>query len=226
MPEEPTPKELGVPQRATLLILMVKNAPVPLADLNKIGISLKLNQRKDLEARKLIEVNDKPWRPNSKRTVLVLTLTEDGWGEVKKEFTKQPPPGSGSFGGSLYLLLNFLQEFFDRSSLSAPEFFAAAQPAVEDEAAPPAAATDLADSIRAAYAKLAPRSGDYVMLDEIREAIPGAAKAGVDSALRDLDRAADVHLIPESNQKLLTASQRAAAVSIGNQDMHLITIGS
>jgi hypothetical protein len=44
--------------------------------------------------------------------------------------------------------------------------------------------------------------------------------------LIQLSRAPDVDIVPESNQKVLTPDERAAAVSIGNQDMHLISIGS
>ena len=39
-----------------------------------------------------------------------------------------------------------------------------------------------------------------------------------------LRRAADVSLIPEENQKTLTDEERAAAVVVGNQQNHLLSI--
>ncbi len=41
-----------------------------------------------------------------------------------------------------------------------------------------------------------------------------------------MNRLPDVNLIPESNQKALEARDREAAVSIGNQDKHLLSIGT
>ncbi len=43
-------------------------------------------------------------------------------------------------------------------------------------------------------------------------------------ALHALYRTPEVSLIPEENQKVLTAADRAAAVVIGDQNKHLIAI--
>ena len=48
----------------------------------------------------------------------------------------------------------------------------------------------------------------------------------LDDALARLRRAADVSLIPEENQKTLTDEERAAAVVVGNQQNHLLSIES
>ena len=74
---------------------------------------------------------------------------------------------------------------------------------------------------------MTPKPGAYVMLADLRAALSGTHGVDdVNAALRRLDKAPDVHLVPESNQKVLTPVQRAAAVRIGNQDMHLLAIRS
>jgi hypothetical protein len=80
--------------------------------------------------------------------------------------------------------------------------------------------------IRKAYGEIAPRAGALVMLTQLRDALGCPDRGQVDAALIQLSRAPDVRIVPESNQKALTEEQRAAAVSIGNQDRHLILIGS
>jgi hypothetical protein len=210
MSDEAKPKDLSIAQRSVLLTLMIKNAPVSNQFFRNNGTNLDETKRGDLEKRGWITIARGP---------LVYTLTEKGWSEVKKEIQAETPPRAGAMGGTLYMLLNFLHGYFERNDLSAPEFFGSG-------AAPRAVQTDLETRIRKTYAEMAPRSGDYVMLDDLRRALSGATKTSVDQALRELDRAPDIHLAPESNQKVLTASQRAAAIRIGRQDMHLIAIGS
>lgn len=48
----------------------------------------------------------------------------------------------------------------------------------------------------------------------------------VDDALQRLNRTPDVNLVPESNQKMLTGPERSAAVILGNQDKHAISISN
>lgn len=91
------------------------------------------------------------------------------------------------------------------------------------------------DRIRAAYrrviAQQGKRPGDWVMLTDLRPDV-GGHRPHVDAALVRMGRGDyrgprgynDVSIVPESNQKTLTAYDRAAAVRIGNQDNHLIAI--
>ncbi|GIF06831.1 hypothetical protein [Actinoplanes siamensis] len=209
MPE----KELTAAQLATILALMAMGGTSPrafLADTKKVG--LEKGKRDDLVNRKLITVTGKP---------MVLELTDDGWGRAKQELGKEAPPRSGALGGAFYLHLEALRGFLERNDLSAAEFYA---PGIVSR---PAETTkiDIEGQIRAVYHDIAARRGDYVMLEDLRGALPGGTASGqVDAALLRLDKAPDVHLVPESNQKILTPGQRAAAIRIGNQDMHLLAI--
>ncbi|MFC3737732.1 hypothetical protein [Paractinoplanes deccanensis] len=213
-------KELTVAQRMTLLALMIKAGTLPRTFLaNTVKISLDKTKRTELVAQKLITVTESP---------IILELTEEGWGRAIQEFEKGVPQRGGALGGTLYLLLGFLRAHFERNDLSAAEFFAS----ISSQQSPgfastpePADDSDIEAEIRRAYDGAAPRPGAYVMLEDLRKALPSGFGAGaVDDALLRLDRAPDVHLIPESNQKVLTRGQRDAAIRIGNQDMHLLAI--
>ena len=93
-------------------------------------------------------------------------------------------------------------------------------------AAPPSD-QDIEARIRAAYHKLAREPRAWVSLTRLRPLLgDDVTKAQVDKVLRRMNRMPDVRIIPESNQKVLTKEDRAAAVIIGNQAKHLILIGA
>jgi hypothetical protein len=79
--------------------------------------------------------------------------------------------------------------------------------------------------VRNAYAALAAEPGAWVALARLRPFFGDVPRADLDEALRRLNRAADVNIVPESNQKILTAVDIAAAIEIGGQDKHLLAIG-
>jgi hypothetical protein len=96
-----------------------------------------------------------------------------------------------------------------------------APPPMSPEQRVEAAKTDIRDAV----GQLTRERGDYVMLADVRDALDETYdRDEVDRALRALAREPDVHIIPESNQKVLRPRERAAAVNIGNQDKHLISI--
>lgn len=81
------------------------------------------------------------------------------------------------------------------------------------------------DGIRSAVASLAAQPGDYVSLEDVRARLGSQyTRAEVDQALDDMFLKPGVALTPESNQKTLTPGRRSAAVNIGAQDQHLISI--
>jgi hypothetical protein len=216
-------KDLTVAQRTTLLTLMIKASPLARSFLvDTVKISLDKAKRDDLRDRKLITVTEGP---------LMLDLTEKGWAraieELSVELPDGLPPRAGALGGTLYLLLGFLGKYLEQNDLSAAEFFAVGTPPRTMTAAPERAVpteAEVESEIRKAYDELASSPGEYVMLDDLRRCLPGIAGEQVDAALRRLDGEPDIHLVPESNQKVLTAGQRAAALRIGNQNMHLLAI--
>jgi hypothetical protein len=201
-------KDLVNTQRLTLLALMVKATPLTrsfLVDTAKIGLSK--SERNDLVNRKFISVLEKP---------ITLELTEDGWARAIKELDSDAPLGVGALNGMLRLLLDFLRDHLARNDLSAAELFAAHLP--------PRMELDVSAAIRKTYAEIAPTPGAYVMLEDLRSGLPDVSSEEFDAALRQMDTEPDVHLVPESNQKVLTPGQRSAAFRIGGQQMHQLSI--
>ena len=79
--------------------------------------------------------------------------------------------------------------------------------------------------IRNAYAELAVEAGGWVGLARLRPFFGDVPTEDLDEALRQLSRADGVNIVPESNQKTLSAKDVAAAVRIGGQAKHLLAIG-
>ena len=94
-------------------------------------------------------------------------------------------------------------------------------PPTEQLAPAPAPAVD---RLRDVVATLTAKHGDYLMISDVRAALSDLSRDDVDAALRDLLRDPNVHIVPESNQKVLTAEERAGAIEVGNQTRHLIRI--
>ncbi|MEU4661125.1 hypothetical protein ACWEOR_03950 [Micromonospora chalcea] len=219
MPE----KELTLVDRCILVTLMVKAAPLPQTYFTNVaGIGLKADHRRRLESLDLIEVTEKP---------ITLALTDKGWDRATEELGAEPPKGAGTAGGTLYVALDFLRRLIDHSGTRADDLFrmqinrdeVVAPPPVASSASPAADAVAL---IRQAYHELAAKPGDYVMLADLRDALSDLPRPEFDAALVTLNRERGVHLVPESNQKVLKPQERAAAVTIGNQDKHLVAISS
>ena len=83
--------------------------------------------------------------------------------------------------------------------------------------------------VRAAYDALAPAPGAFVGLRELRDelgpaCLTGAARARVDAALKDMYGQQRINLVPRSNQSALTGADREAAIRLGGEHKHLISI--
>ena len=78
--------------------------------------------------------------------------------------------------------------------------------------------------IRAAYQELSTKPQDWVRLAKLRPKLNGAGKDEVDQTLLAMTRSGLVHLAPDSNRKVLTDADHAAAVRIGKESKHLIAI--
>ena len=85
------------------------------------------------------------------------------------------------------------------------------------------------NKVRAAYRAVHARNPDtkWVMLSDLRKELGnGASREEVDAALKRLAISRDsgsADVVPESNQKALTAADRAGAVHFGGQDKHAIS---
>ncbi|CCH28388.1 hypothetical protein ABZ816_28800 [Actinosynnema sp. NPDC047251] len=78
--------------------------------------------------------------------------------------------------------------------------------------------------IRTAYLALSVKSQDWVRLAKLRPQLNGAERDEVDAALLAMVQTGTVHLAPDSNRKVLTEADHAAAIRIAGEDNHLVAI--
>lgn len=116
---------------------------------------------------------------------------------------------------AMYLLLAGVDQYLHRANLGLTDVFAQR---IELTSA------EIEKRIEAAYRKLAGSSQDLVGLAELRAMLGGAATEDVDAVLKDMSKAGRVSLFPESNRKVLTSADHEAAIRIGGEDNHLISI--
>ena len=144
---------------------------------------------------------------------MVLELTDRGWATCAAIIGAEVPPQSKGQGRALYTVLRALRRHFDRENLAPADVFVELDDTVDVEA-----------EVRAAYVRLASRAGGWVDLVRLRAELPDVSKHELDEALTRMYRIPGVSLVPEENQKTLTAEDRAAAIEIGDQAKHLIAI--
>lgn len=165
---------------------------------------LKLNELKLIESRKV-------------GRAFVHLLTDQGWARMAEKIRSGIPVPSGAAGAMNRALLSWLRGFLARTGQRPGDIFLKSDPVVAE-------AEDVTTRIRAAYAELAAEPGASVSLARLRPLLGEFTRAEVDGALKGMIHLPGVSVMPEHNQKTLTPAGRMAAVTIGDQDMHLISI--
>ncbi|WP_436762552.1 hypothetical protein [Streptosporangium sp. V21-05] len=223
-------KALSLPEITALLVLMVEGREISNVELQeRHGLTLTGEPRQNLNDLKLVESR------KGKRGAFFHVLTDDGWACLTDELRAGVviPQRSGSAGSALRAVLSGLQGFMERTDRSLADVFAentdpAPAASSEDPATPaPSSATpapDVEERIRAAYRELAAKPGAWVSLTKLRPLLGEVARATVDEALVRMNRMPDVNIVPEDNQKMLSREDRDAAVTIGEQEKHLLWI--
>ena len=204
----------GIRERAVLIALAALGGERSNAELNTVyKLDLLRPFRERLNADGLIE-------SRKENRSFTHALTDKGWKHVEAEMGRDVPPRSGSAAGALYALLAGLKPVAARAGgLKALLAGAPAKPTP-----PPEPVGDLRDQIRAAYRALAKRPQDWVMLRDLRPRLGITVKSEVDSTLKRmlLDQEIDLTLIED--RASITAADKAAAVSIGANEMHLLRL--
>ena len=210
------PEHLTGTHQAVLLVLMAEARPVRNSELATLGPELKKQDRDWLVDRGLIEVD------TSKRP-MTLARPDRGGATCAAIIGADTPERASGQGKALYTVLRALRRHFDRAQLApADVFFPLDDLAASD--GHDVLAHQLEEQVRAAYVRLAARAGGWVDLVRLRSELPDVSRADLDAALTRMYRVPGVSLVPEENQKTLTAADHAAAVSIGDQAKHLIAI--
>ncbi|THJ48293.1 hypothetical protein [Candidatus Frankia alpina] len=244
---------LTIRQAAILLALLAQNQPISNNELrNRFGFTLVGDDRRHLNDLGLVGSEKIPGHGN----VLFHELTDAGWNRASREltpsaeFTRLSVP-AGVFFAFAEGVARFLEReqrtigevlgayagLPDRRCAGSPETDLAGtgQPVAASAPKEPTASTEadrienpasLETAIRAAYASLATDARDWVRLADVRPLLGSVDRRQVDRVLRQMARQPDVRVVPDEDQKSLTAADRAAAVRIGEHDNHLLLIGS
>jgi hypothetical protein len=204
-----TPADLTGSERAVLLVLMAESRPVPNPELLALGPKLDRPGRDKLNQLGLIESQRSGGR-------FVHELTDRGWHLCRDITSAGPPPRSTGPAKTLYTVVGALDRYLRRADLSLADMFGS------HGAEPTPAPTE--NRIRHAYANLTTRPGGWVSLTRLRTELADTPRAELDAALQTLNRTPGVSLIPQENQKVLTAADRDAAIVIGDHAKHLLAI--
>ncbi|MFC3451395.1 hypothetical protein [Amycolatopsis speibonae] len=204
-------RKLNAKQRAVMLVLMAEGRELSNTEMDELyGLRLTGQDREQLDDQDLVTSG------RSGNGPFVLGLTDSGWGWCADELTAGRPNASRqeSLGKALYAVLAGLGRYLEDVERGLADVFSC----VPDES--------VEDRIRAIYRKLAERPGDYVSLTDLRQELNGVSRAETDKALLNLNQEEGVTLAPEEDQKLLAEHDRAAALHLGTQDIHLLAIES
>jgi hypothetical protein len=212
------PDELTGTEQAVLLVLMAESRPVRNPELAELGPKLDKQSRDRLLAKRLIEVT-------AEKPAMVFELTDAGWATCAAIIGTDTPERPSGQGKALYTVLHALRRYLDRDDLKpADVFFALDDNALAGE--PDVLGDQVEEKVRAAYVRLAARAGGWVDLVRLRNELSDVSRHDLDAALTRMYRIPGVSLVPEDNQKTLTAEDHVAAISIGGQPKHSIAIES
>lgn len=207
---------LSFTEITVLMVLAVEGEEIANPDLEKrYGVVLKKESREKLNDLKLIE-------SRKQGRSLVHTLRGESWEVLPLAVKSGIPTRRGAEGAMVLALLSLIRGILARTGKKFPELFLS-----EDTPVAPVEVEvegDITTRIRAAYAKLADKPGDWINLVRLRPLLGDATREEVDIALKGMARLSEVSIVPESNRKTLTPEARTAAVIIGEQEKHLIAI--
>ncbi len=207
--------DLTPSEGAILMVLMVEAREVLNTELiTQYGLDVRKPQRD-----KLARLHYVSSRRAGRTTALLLE--DKGWVRMQSDFYFKAR-GATALGAALTALHADLRgRLLERSgAANLTELFAQTE-----LRAPKASATDLRPRIVSAYDALAHEPGAWVNLSRLRPFFADLARADLDEALRELSLQDGVNIVPESNQRTLTAADHEAALRLGGQEKHLLAIG-
>ena len=200
----------GIPERAVMIALMALNKETLNSELKRrYGLDVRKAAREKLNRAGLVQSRSRGGKG------FAHELTDAGWAWAVAELDEQVPSRAGSAGGALYALLNCLKVALDAREMVLQELFASAAPRP---------AGSLRDRIRQAYRHLSSRPWDWVELRDLRAQLGDWPRGEVDGELIGMFRAKEVNLTLHEDRGRLTQADRDAALRLGVDDMHLISM--
>lgn len=204
------PVALGTPARQALVALILHVTEASNPDLRKLyRLTIEKPARDQLTGEKLIT-----WKKGL-RGAIFHELTDAGWARGREELTLAPPKGVGAAWHLLYSTFRRLDGLMIKNGYQLADVFDTTDPGP----------FSVQERILQAYAEVAGEPGALVSLALLRDQLPKIPRATVDESLLELDRQRAIQLEPDPNRKALSDRAKAAAIPLGGEDMHLITIG-
>jgi hypothetical protein len=209
--------ELSAPGRQALiaLLLIAEDATNPML-IERFRLEIKKTERDALVGAKLITIPGKVGNANVHR------LTKEGRDSGRRELAKSAPGGTGYGVHLLYAVANILDRVMEQYGLDLDKVLHG------DTQAPTPVTTspqDVEGQILTAYSDLAKRHGDLVSLVRLRSRLAAVDRAALDQTLKTMDRSRLIQLEPDPNRKALPPEAHEAAIRIGGEDKHFITVG-
>ena len=207
--------DLTVRQRAVLFALLGEARQVANPELEQlIGVRLDGADRRQLNARKYVE-STKVGR------AYLHELSDAGWRWCAQELAAPPGERASSLERAHYKVFGLFARHLDAAGLTLADI---ACPTSDAPASTAANAADLTAVIEAGYRSVAATAGEFVSLRELRLRLADRTRPDVDAALTTMFTAQRINLIPQSNQQALSDADREAALRIGGEYKHLISI--
>jgi hypothetical protein len=203
------PEDLSVKERAVLFALMAEAREISNPELaERAGFRLDGKERRRLNELKLVD-------SRMVSRAYVHELADAGWHWCATELSAGLHGKVTSMEGALYAVLGGLARYLEYSGQGLADVFQ--QRSVEKPG-------DVAELITSAYLRLAGGPGKFVKLRELRAQLSNVPRDELDSTLEMLYRTQQVNLVPQSNQQALTEADRGAALRIGGEAKHMISI--
>ncbi|NUT48576.1 MAG: hypothetical protein HOV94_14900, partial [Saccharothrix sp.] len=186
------PEQLANDERAALIMLMLANRDVSNVDLDReLKVRLSKNGRERLNEFGLIG----SWKEKNR---LMHRITDEGKAWCMEDLAAgEPSSKAGPLSRAHFTVLQHFIEYHRRRGTLAEVM---------------RSGTDLESMIRKAYEALSVKAQDWVRLAKLRPRLNGADKAEIDEVLLDMVKTGTVHLAPDSNRKVLTEADHAAAI--------------
>jgi len=198
------PEKFANDERAALIVLMLENRAVPNPELAD-GLMVRLSKR---GRERLNEIGLlRSWKEKAR---FVHRITDEGITWCLNDLTEGgSPSSSGPLARAHFAVLRAFIEYHRRRGTLVEVI---------------RSGRDLEAVIRSAYLALSVKPQDWVRLARLRPRLDGADRDEVDAVLLRMARTGSVHLAPDSNRKVLTEADHAAAIRIGGEDNHLVAI--
>ncbi|MFD0558995.1 hypothetical protein FB566_4951 [Stackebrandtia endophytica] len=201
-------------ERIALFALLSPSLEVAGADIKRLfGVTISKPVRTSLSDRGLVVVFERPIR---------FELTEKGWQVVEEELAKPGEPDDPP-------LLRMFHHQYSRAlsalrsrGLGLVELYAEGlvdEPAVDD--VPKTVGARVIES----YEDLTSEPGGWVSLVKLRDHLADVERDELDEVLSALFRDGRIRLISEVNQRMLTDTDREAALAFGGDHKHLYQVG-